>query len=171
MVINSRDSASRLPGFKFWLHHTQLVSEDTAWPPQVSGSSSITTEQHLPHGVVRVLWVNTRSMLRTVPGRSDAIPSALPAAAQPHSHNGPTNPQTWELQNISILVTQLNGMGPPESMARLNHWQHVLFWSHINYSLGQELCVLQVQKTLSLHYWASHINNEWGGNNSKTNVA
>lgn len=27
--VKSRNSESRLPGFKFWLHHTHLVSEDT----------------------------------------------------------------------------------------------------------------------------------------------
>ena len=30
-------------------------------------------------------------------------------------------------KHLSILVTQLNRMGPPGSRAHLNHWQCVLF--------------------------------------------
>lgn len=64
----------------------------------------------------------------------------------------------WEHQKTSTLVTQLKDMCPSVSVALLNYWQHVIFWRHTIYSLGQELYVLWSQKTLSLWYWESHIN-------------
>lgn len=153
MVIHRRDCAST------WVH-THPVSDWghclTAW---ALGSSSRKTQQRPSHRAGRVLWVNTGKALRTVPGRLDASPSA----ACPDSHDRSTSPQRRGLQHLSILVTQLNGMGPPGSRAHLNHWQCVLFWSHIIYSLDKELRALQIQETLSLHYWASHVNSEQGG--------
>lgn len=153
MVINRRDCAST------WVHTHPVSIWGHCLTARASGSSSRKTQQHLSHRAGRLLWVNTGKALKTVPGRLYASPSA----AQPDSHDRSTSPQRRGLQHLSTLVTQLNGMGPPRSRTHLNRWQCVLFWSHIIYSLDKELRALQVQETLSLHYWASHVNSEWGG--------
>lgn len=52
IVINNKDSASRLSGFKRWLHHIHIVS--FIWPLYASIFSCVKRQQHLPHMVVKV---------------------------------------------------------------------------------------------------------------------
>lgn len=68
MGISSRDPASRLSGFKFWLHHTHLVSENTLLDLPIPVSSSKKSQEQPPHGVVEGCWACVCKVLRTVPG-------------------------------------------------------------------------------------------------------
>lgn len=141
MGISSRDPASRLSGFKFWLHHTHLVSENTLLDLPIPVSSSKKSQEQPPHGVVEGCWACVCKVLRTVPGAGVVVVGGFtlrcPTAAQPDSHDRSTKPQMWDLQNISTTVTQLKGMGPSavndtnESLATCSflksHYLHYLF--------------------------------------------
>lgn len=98
---------------------------------------------------------------RTVPWGWMLYPTSVPGDAHPDSQDRSTN----------TCGNSTKGQGPPVSVALLNYWQRVIFWSHITYSLGQELYVLWSQKALSLCYWASPRVCTKLGNTSQTSVA
>lgn len=136
-VVMTRNSISRLPGFKLWLHHNHLVSEDSMLTPQ---ASHLQRQQHL-HGVWGFCELTVCQVFRTVPEGGCFTPS-VPRAAQPDSHDRSTNLHMWELQNIPNLVTQLKDMSPPMSMALLATCSflksHLLSWSGVTCTMDSE---------------------------------
>lgn len=145
------DSASGLPGFKFWLHHTHLVSEDTLLDLPIPVSSSLKSQEHPPHGVVEGCRACVHKVLITVPGGwggLDALPPGVPQLLSQIPMTDLPNLRR-ELQNIWPAVTQLKGMGPPavngtsESLATCSflksHDLHYLFtWSGVRRTVDSE---------------------------------